>query len=486
MTEENLDKTAIFDNESLELNVNIYTIEKAKNQFLLNLNTFSKNEIVENLKNLLSLIESFLYKYLDEEEIKKIKIKDYDFFEIKNSIELLDDLDLENTREASREIATISYAIFNKVLYKLKVAIPLIKRDFKKKIISDFFDIVNFKNYGFNSFEEFQNSLLNEYSEKIKKLGLKDTRLNFLAFCYDKLHVYDLDGFTVISGFPRVGKSTLALDLTRRIFAFRLEKTLKEATKFARDNWLKNYVFYIPSHYEFSRRFERENDQIFLLDEGYFAGDRREAMNFQQIKTTQTINAFANHRHITFFIIQFSEDLDFRFFKRAIAWVHCYERGKALIFTRQKSFSFQNDIFGVEKIFKSNIRNKDVYLYLLRRRALGKITWHKLASHEKSINFEKEINRLKLGYDLKPKTYYDTYLILKNYYQGLYTEKKEKEKMDEMKEFEIIENIKARIKGNMTIEDITNELVAKGINEKIAKKLVKKAKEKLELENLAI
>jgi len=480
-------KEAVFDNESLEINVNIATIEKAKNQFLLNLNSYSKIELIENLKNLLGLIESFLYKYLNEEEIKQIKIENYDFFQCRDAVNILQDLDLSDTREIAREICIISYSILNRELLRLRIAIPIVKKNFKKKIIEDFFDLVNVKNYNYEDFESFENALLNEYQQKIKELQLADKRINFLAFCYSKLKLYDLDGFTIITGFPRSGKSTLALDLTRRIFAFWLNVNLREATKYARDKWLKEYIYYIPSHFGFSRKFEKEREKIFLLDEGYFTGDRREAMNLQQIKTTQTINAFANRRHITFFLIQFSEDLDFRFFKRAIAWLHIYERGKALIFTREKSFSFKEDVFGVKKILESNVRNKDMLYYMLKKRASGIISWKKLISREEKINFEKEITRIKLDYPLQHKTFYDTYLIYKNYYQSVYTSQKEKEQIDKMKEFEIIEKLKSKMqKDKVDFDTLVNELKAKGINEKLAKKLVNKAKEKIEFEALNV
>jgi hypothetical protein len=487
MEKEEGKKEAIFDNVSLEININIATIEKAKGQFFLNLNAYSKQELIENLKNLLGLIESFLYKYLTEEEIREIKIKGYDFFQTKEAVNLLENLDINQARNVAREILIISYAILNKVLYRLRVAIPVVKKNFKKKIINDFYDLINVKNYGFENFEDFENALLNEYQQKIKELHLADKRINFLAFAYSKLKFYDLDGFTIITGFPRAGKSTLALDLTRRIFAFWLNTNLREATKYAREKWLWDYVYYIPSHFDFSRKYEKTREKIFLLDEGYFAGDKRLSMNPEQIKATESINAYANRNHIVFFIIQFSEDLDFRIFKRALAWIHCYERGKALIFTREKSFSFKEDVFNVQKVLKANINTKEMFEYLLKKRATGILTWKKLNSREEKIDFDKEIINIKLGYPIKHKLYYDIYLILKNYYQNLYTSQKEKEQIDKMKEFEIIEKLKAKMqKDKVDFDTLVNELVAKGISKKLATKLVNKAKEKIEFEALNV
>ena len=492
---ENINKTAIFDNEGLEINVNIYTIEKAKNTFLLNLNSYSKTELIENLKNLLALIESFLFKYLSEEEIKQIKIEkeneSYDFFQLKEAVNVLNSFNNDLARELAREIAINSYAIFNRVLVKLKIAIPISKKDFKKKIITSFFDTINYKEYGFEDFEDFENSLLNEYEQKLKTLNLKNSRLNFLAFVYSILSRYDLDNLTIISGFARSGKSTFALQLIKRIYAFRLNKTFKdkELRDFLKREFLAKYTFYIPSYNEFSRRFEYENEKIFLVDEGYFSSDKRESMNKEQIDLSKSINAFANRKHITFLIIQFLSDLDLRFINRANILIHIYERGKALIFVKQKSFSYKIDVFGLENYLKGriNVKDKNVLLYLLKKKSIGIIKWKKLSSRIEKIDIEKELKEYSLNENVFFKhKFYDVYLLLKLYYQNLYSQQKEKEQIDKLKEFELIEKIKFKLSDGYDFDSLVNELKEKGINEKLAKRLVKKAKEKNEIEKLNI
>jgi hypothetical protein len=492
---ESIEKTAIFDNESLEINVNIYTIEKAKNTFLLNLNSYSKNELIENLKNLLGLIESFLYKYLTKEEINQIKMEidkeNYDFFQLKDAVNSLSAFDNDSAHELAREIAINSYAIFNRVLVKLKIAIPMSKKDFKKKIIESFFDTLNYKDYGFNDFEEFENALLSEYEQKLKELNLYNSRLNFLAFIYSILPRYDLDNLTIVSGFARSGKSTLALQLIKRIYAFRLNKSIKdkELIRFLKREFLAKYTFYIPSYNEFSRRFEYENEKVFLIDEGYFSSDKRESMNKEQINLSKSINAFANKKHITFLIIQFLSDLDLRFINRANILIHCYERGKALIFVKQKSFSFKIDIFGLENYLKRrvNIKDKNVLLYLLKKKAVGILKWKKLTSRIEKIDIEKELKEYVVNESVFfNHKFYDVYLLLKLYYQNLYSQQKEKEQIDKLREFELIEKLKFKLSDGYDFDSLVNELKIKGINEKLAKRLVKKAKEKLEIEKLNV
>jgi len=365
------------------------------------------------------------------------------------------------------------------------------KIDFKKKIIESFFDTINYKDYGFNDFEEFENALLNEYENRLKELNLYNSRLNFLAFVYSILPRYDLDNLTIISGFARSGKSTLALQLIKRIYAFRLNKSLrdKELMKFLKKEFLAKYTFYIPSYNEFSRRFEYENEKIFLIDEGYFSSDKRESMNKEQINLSKSINAFANKKHITFLIIQFLSDLDLRFINRANILIHCYERGKALIFIKQKSFSFKIDVFGLESYLKGrvNIKEKNVLLYLLKKKSIGILKWKKLSSRIEKIDIEKELREYAVNENVFFKhKFYDVYLLLKLYYQNLYSKEKEKEQIDKLKEFELIEKLKFKLSDGYDFDSLVDELRKKGINEKLAKRLVKKAKEKLEIEKLNV
>jgi hypothetical protein len=77
------------------------------------------------------------------------------------------------------------------------------------------------------------------------------------------------------------------------------------------------------------------------------------------------------------------------------------------------------------------------------------------------------------------KTYFDTYLILKAYYQNLYTKSKEKLEIDKIKEMELIDALN---KLDLVYERKIEYLKSKGLNEKMAKKILKKANEKLELE----
>lgn len=272
-------------------------------------------------------------------------------------------------------------------------------------------------------------------------MKIADTKLNYLSFLLAKAQtIYDLDNVVLISGYARTGKSTLALLLLTKIYAFNMHMQIKDAVQYCK-TLLKDNIFYIPSINKIVQMYAEKEKQVFIIDEGYFTADKRDALNKAHNELIKSLNAYANHNHISFVLLQDLADFDYRYFKKAKLLIQIYKRGKALLFGKTNNFAFRKNYFGLENLINGQIEFNDIFknLHYLKHRSsyIFQFRWAKLQGNlPKKLDFYYSL--IKENKPILSKRLYTAYLIYKSYYQNLYMQAQKEKEKDAIAEMEII------------------------------------------------
>jgi hypothetical protein len=323
----------------------IYEIENAKTQLQLHYNEYEIEGFKAKLEELLSAMASLMLKYSDNYYTRKmIKViianenREYSFKD------LIDYLDSEEilSKNTLKFIMQNAYLIYNRFLKEyLKVSLHLDTEKPKKKAFNRLYSLI-----GYNSIRlEYEFNL--DYEKRIKELGLKDKPLNWLSYLLSQGYKQDLDFTILIFGYSRIGKSTLALHIVRRILAFKLNKSLKEIDNYLTSERLKEILFYDKNDLERAKTL-KENFRWF--DEAIFIGDKRESMDTIQINLLKILNAYAKYHNINIIVIQDPLDLDSRLLKKTNIIIPVITRGEAQAHILPKNFSFLKDIFPLKDL----------------------------------------------------------------------------------------------------------------------------------------
>jgi len=173
----------------------------------------------------------------------------------------------------------------------------------------------------------------NDYKMWLKFNSKKDTLLNWFAFNLACMSNYDLDAHIIIVGKARSGKSTLMLQLVRRILS------IKEIAPYAQIDasvvkWL--YEGYIYNYPQFRREKQFQNimHSVIGVDEAFLIADKRKAMYDINVEYTEMLNVFANRNNIVFTNIQDLTELDARVVRKADAIILIKERGLAYLYAK--------------------------------------------------------------------------------------------------------------------------------------------------------
>lgn len=327
--------TNIFNNS----NMDYYTfmdIDNYKHTLLKNLPTMDVNTAILQTISLLTLMLSMMEKYFregdkDVNQIQNQRIDNYNLYDLQKALPYCKD-----TRDVLK-ICYYAFTNFNILNKQIGNAIPTQKKNFKKKLMDKLFSIAKTGNRG-----EFANNLIEQFKP------FENYKLDFYSYLLSRMPNYDLDSHNLIIGFARVGKSTLALQIIRRMFAYRLNYSLDQVDAYmVTNNYVNDNIIYDNSE-SVQKKIATKTAEPFLIDEAYMVGDRRMSMDYNQIKLGQTINKFAYKNHTIFTLIQNLSDLDVRFLNKANSVIIEYERGKALLFAKEKHFAIIKDTYGFE------------------------------------------------------------------------------------------------------------------------------------------
>ncbi len=222
-----------------------------------------------------------------------------------------------------------------------------------------------------------------EYKEIREKIQLKNTPLNWLSYLLSKGSMYDLDFTLLLFGYARIGKSTLALHIIRRILAFKEIKPLQEIDKeIIEKEILKQILFYDLDDLDKAKDIK---ESFRFFDEALFVGDKRESMMPNQIKLLKILNAYAKYHNINIIVIQNPMDLDMRLIRKANIIIPIVERGYAQVHIIPKNFPFVNDIFPLTDL------SKEVYVFMSSRTGIDRL--HSLPSFVFDVYFSNLENK---------------------------------------------------------------------------------------------
>jgi hypothetical protein len=192
---------------------------------------------------------------------------------------------------------------------------------------------------------------------------------------------YDLNADILFIGVGRVGKSTEAIQYTRRIYSAKWNKPLTEVDKeLIHNGWIFDKVIYDKT--SVLAPLKTSKKEVILIDEAYFLADRRESLNPQQIKFIKWNNAYASNNNIVMSLIQDLTDLDSRIYSKANVINLLYERGSCLNYVRSKNFPIIKQTNEFEKFNKKARLLNDYQSALYQLRKLPSYTfdqtWHEL------------------------------------------------------------------------------------------------------------
>lgn len=179
---------------------------------------------------------------------------------------------------------------------------------------------------------------------------------------------YDLDFNAVIIGSARGSKSTLLLQLARRIYANDFKMPLNRVDlELIQNGWVYDKIIYTKKQgFAPLKSFKNE---VIGLDDAILIGDRRSSMDQQQIKFNSWLNYYASNNNRVFSLIQNLSDLDYRLYSKANAIFLVYERGRALVYIKPKNFPIIKDTYDFDRFVKSPylLNNEDTGLFYLKR-----------------------------------------------------------------------------------------------------------------------
>lgn len=171
-------------------------------------------------------------------------------------------------------------------------------------------------------------------------MGLANTPFNYFAFVCHKRKDFDLPTHILEVGTGRVGKSTCALRLAEVIYKMR-GKDLGMPFLTSKIVW---------NAYQSFESFKVIKDDYVLGDEGIWLADKRESMQYTNIKYSQLINTMGSNRNILNTLIQDYDDFDKRIVKKANFLTLNYRRSLAYLFSKSLNFPIvKSSILNVKK-----------------------------------------------------------------------------------------------------------------------------------------
>jgi len=205
------------------------------------------------------------------------------------------------------------------------------------------------------------NSFYKEYTDYLAKHNIRHSNFRYLCWCIHKRRDFDLDTNIILIGSARYGKSTDLYDMVDTIYGYRGKRITDEFTD-------KHIVWNAKQGFT---AFGDINQDIIASDEAYFMTDRRQSMDFLQIKYLQLLNALASRKNIVFTLMQDFTDLDTRILKKCDILGLIYERGSKLIFAKSHSFPIiKQNILDTANFEKKPylLENKERAIYELHKK----------------------------------------------------------------------------------------------------------------------
>lgn len=169
-------------------------------------------------------------------------------------------------------------------------------------------------------------------------VGLAPNFKNYLCYNLSLNEEYKTNFNILEIGPPRIGKSTLAYDLSERILAFKWGvKYLNVAGEILKRGFLiDNYVY--TNEQPIRNLLLKNPGQPKIVDEAFFNFDKRLSMTNPVIESTSALNKYASALSITFILMQEQDELDKRivkamdlvFYLSSYSTAYLYARPKAL------------------------------------------------------------------------------------------------------------------------------------------------------------
>ena len=207
---------------------------------------------------------------------------------------------------------------------------------------------------------------------------MEDDSTNYFAYNLSQLYKDDLHAVIPITGKTRSGKSTLLMELTAKIWAFRLLKPYKIIWEYMIKAVIANDYFYNDKQ-DSIMNIKNSRERVYGYDESYWVGDTRKSMDRQQVFLTEVMNSFANKNHVYFMLIQKLKDLDKRFISLSTAVIYILERGEAMLFEPAIDSTITDAGYGFDRFQKEP--------YLLANKIRAGYNLRKLPSYVSRINF---------------------------------------------------------------------------------------------------
>jgi len=339
---------------NLEIDENFKPMEIAKRHWFESLSPDNIIQSLLDLKNIIGEMLSILVKYYPEDKANKkpsrvlsIKINNYNIVDVYNNLSEDDDID------TLREGARIAFTCYN-TLIKPFVKIPTTSEDWRSKLINSMYAI-ELHNYNPDGYKKFMATFYRAYDF----YGFsRNSVIDFYSFCLSRLSEYDLDGFLINVGDNRSGKSTLMLQLVRRIILFkRMQKYILDDI----DNWLEKTNF-VETHIAFKNykqyhnSFSQLHNDIICADELSYIADRRMSMYQQNIESSKFWNYYAYKDNIVIGNMRNLSDVDMRTVNKAGQLCIISGRGMAYLYAKRVNVPITKDYFGFEPFVTGKIR----------------------------------------------------------------------------------------------------------------------------------
>lgn len=338
----------IFSKDQIDTNA-FYKIEEFKNTLLMDIDQLTPQERIDKLTNLFSLMETKLRKYFDDDTIKDEKYHteygDYSFLEAQTTISEATDLD------TIRDICSIGFTCYERLMKKIGVAIPTIKKDKRKNLIAKLFSLAIPYESDFDSFYE------KIYTE-FKKTEVEDTMFNLFTYCIYRMPEFDLDIHNLRIGKKRSSKSTEFLQELRRWATFKYNLDFSGGDNFyGADQFLvenkyceENIVY---SDIEgLSDKIKLSRETTLCSDDAVLIGDKRQGMLKAHAVLTQWINIGADGNNNLYTLIQSIKLIDMRFINTASTILVILRRGEGMLFVAQNGYGIIDEYTGFERFQK--------------------------------------------------------------------------------------------------------------------------------------
>jgi len=190
---------------------------------------------------------------------------------------------------------------------------------------------------------------------------------------------YDLDAHVIIVGKARSGKSTLMLQLVRRILSIKQMMPYSqidvEVVKWLYEGFIYNYTQFHKENNVFKNLYK----SIIGIDEAFLIADRRKAMFDVNVEYTEMLNVFANHNNVIFTNIQDLTELDARVIRKSDAIIVIKERGLAYLYVKNTTLPIvrQPSLFEFFEKYPNYLNDIAVATHKLKhiRGYIGIIRW---------------------------------------------------------------------------------------------------------------